>query len=146
MVVYNERGRIQRNRTFKLGQTVIEETGCCTHLGVKCDSFLTTTKLVGDACVKLRGTLLSICNSGLNPTSVNPITMKTIYNSIVLPKSLYGCELWTNLCKTDILKLERAHMFCIKFIQSFGLWTSTDFALCSISNNSIETCIDYKKL
>lgn len=67
----------------------------CYHLGIKTDPFLTTKELVDDACNKLRGTYFSILNSGINPEGLNPISFQVIYKSIVIPKPLYGCELWS---------------------------------------------------
>ena len=146
VIVFNEYGNHKFNRQFKLRQNIIIETESYTHLGVKCNAFLSTKDSAEDACTKLRGTLLSICNSGIHPSSVSPITMRTIYTAIVLPKSLYGSELWTTLNQSDIFKLERAHRFCVKFIQQLSKNTCTDFSLASLDLTCIETIIDHKKL
>ena len=58
---------------------------------------MNATVAENDACRKLRGTLLEICNSGLNPYSLNAMTLKTIYDGVVIPKGLFGSELWTNM-------------------------------------------------
>ena len=73
-------------------------------------------KNVKDACNKIRNTFLSLVNCGIYQDGLNPLTSKRIYNSVVLPKALYGCELWSNLHPNHIMSLERAHRFCIKFI------------------------------
>ena len=65
---------------------------------------------------------------------------------VVLPKALYGSELWSRLLPNDILSLERAHRFCIKFMQCLPRGTSTDVALTLLDSNSIEVEIDRRKL
>jgi hypothetical protein len=94
--------------TFALGKEIIKETESYTHLGLACDNFkyLSTKKPLTEAGNKLRGTLLSIINSGIHTQRLNPITSRTIYSSIVIPKALYGCELWNKYSLTDIRKLE----------------------------------------
>jgi hypothetical protein len=146
IISFNEHFKIDNNRAFKLGNEVINEVTNYVHLGIKSDSFLSTKDIVEDSCNKLRGTYLSIVNSGISPICLNPISSMVIYSSIVIPKSLYGCELWSTLTGSDIQRLEQSHRFCLKNIQSFHPCTSTDLTLLSIGANSIETIIDHKKL
>ena len=70
-----------------------------------------------------------------------PFDMRRIYNAVVLPKALYGCEMWSNIHAS-----QRAHRFCIKFMQFLPKTTSTDVALALFGINSLETEIDYRKL
>ena len=69
-----------------------------------------------------------------------------MYKSIVLPKALFGCEFWSTMSASDILQLERAHRFCVKFIKNLPIYTRTDIALSALGIPSIESEIDYKKL
>ena len=55
--------------------------------------------------------------------------LQPIYKSIVLPKALYGCEVWSQLSPTQLSTLERAHRFCVKFMQSLPRNTDTDVTL-----------------
>ena len=77
---------------------------------------------------------------------LHPLTCKTIYKSIVLPKALKGCENWDILSDTDLLTLERAHRFCVKHMQSLSTCTRTDTALSLLGVFPIETDIDFRKL
>ena len=70
----------------------------------------------------------------------------TIYDSIVLPKALYGFGNWCNLTESEILSLERAHRFCVKHIQSLSTCTRTDGALSLLSVFPIEVEIEFRKL
>jgi hypothetical protein len=85
---------------FKLGNEVIKETKSYKHLGPETDKTLNTKKPILDAGNKHRGSLLSIHNSihnnGINPQLLNPITSRTNNCSVVIPRALYGCELWNS--------------------------------------------------
>ena len=101
---------------------------------------------VRDASTKLRGTFLSLVNSGLHPHGLNPLTFLSIYKYVVLPKALYGCELWSSLSLANITQLERSQRFCLKFIQKVTVFTNNDIVLAACGVSPIETEIDYKKL
>ena len=148
IVVFNElqRAYLQANRIWNFGNAQIEEGVEYKHLGVTCDKTMSIDKNVKLACNKIRNTFLSLVNSGIHQDGLNPLTSKRIYNSVVLPKALYGCELWSNLNKNHITSLERAHRFCIKFMQSLPKSTSTDVCLALIGMYPIEAEIDYRKL
>ena len=148
VVVFNEMKRafVQANRIWNFGNAQIEEGLEYKHLGVICDKNMSFDNNVKVACNKLKNTFLSIVNCGIHQDGLNPLTSKRIYNSIVLPKALYGCELWSSLNKKQIMSLERAHRFCIKFMQSLPKYTSTDVSLALIGMYPIEAEIDYKKL
>ena len=146
IITFNHSQPDFRVRHLMLGDNPVSEGESYVHLGIKCDSFLQTKNCVAEACNRIRGTFLSICNSGVHPAALNPISSRVLYNSVVLPKSLYGCELWNNISETDILKLERSHRFCIKYMQALHFSVSTDFALAALNIASIETIIDYRKL
>ena len=124
VLVFNEHHKLTRERLFMLGDSIISEASNCVHIGVKCGNVLSSQCCVRDACNTLRGTLLSITNSGFPVECLNPIPLRTIYNLIVIPKALYGCEVWATLYTTDMQSLERSHRFCIKYIQSMSRNTS----------------------
>ena len=78
-------------------------------------------------------------------SDLNPLTCIKLYRSVVLSKAHYGCESWSNLSDSSTTQLERAHRFCIKFIQGFGIRTRTDIAIGLLGVLSIESEIDLKK-
>ncbi|MCG8048280.1 MAG: reverse transcriptase family protein, partial [Candidatus Thiodiazotropha endolucinida] len=147
IIVFNETrpyfGKIQRN--WYLGPNNVDEAENYKHLGVDCSKYL-ELKVNLKACVdKLKGTFMSIANCGLM-SDFNPLSCKKIYNTVVLPKALYGCETWNPLRSNDILFLERAHRFCVKFMQGLNIRTRTDVALSLLGVYSIESEIDFRKL
>ena len=90
-VVFNESAQKKKEtRCFKLGDNTINETRDYTQLGIICDSFLTDRWNIDNTCCKLRGTMLSLLNNGINPETSNPLTIRTLYYSCVIPKALYG--------------------------------------------------------
>ena len=74
------------------------------------------------------------------------VTCKRLYDSIVLPTALYGCELWNDMTKQHIHFLEKAHSQCIKHMQSLPYSTRTIVALSSIAMRPLEYEIDKRKL
>lgn len=148
VVVFNEKKSdfLRTERSWKLGNDYIPEKEQYKHLGILCDKYMAFDKVTTEACRKIKGTFLSIVNCGLHDDELNPITSMRIYNSVVLPKALYGCELWSRLLPNEILSLERAHRFCIKFMQCLPRSTSTDVALALLGSKSIEVEIDRRKL
>ena len=149
VIVYNEtKNNYQKsNRVWYLGNSIIAESENYKHLGVNNNKYLSKKISIQDASHKLKGTFLSLVNSGIfNHGALHPLTCKTIYKSIVLPKALYGCENWDNLSDTDLHTLERAHRFCVKHMQSLSTRTRTDTALSLLGVFPIETDIDFRKL
>lgn len=148
VVVFNEKRSdfICTQRSWTLDDECIPEKERYKHLGILCDKNMTFNEIITEACKKIKGTFLSIVNCGLNEDGFNPITSKHIYSSVVLPRALYGCELWSRLLPSHILVLERAHRFCLKFMQYLPRGTATDVALALLGAHSIEVEIDKRKL
>ena len=124
----------------------MEETTQYKHLGIHLNKFMTCDSNIKEASNKLRGTMLGLVNCGIHEHGLNPTTSKRLYKSIVLPKALYGCELWDDLLPKHLAELEKSHRFCSKLMQSLPRSTSTDVANLLIGLNSIEVEIDYRKL
>lgn len=129
-----------------MGNSYIQEETQYKHLGIYCNKYMSIDENVKSAVSKLKGTLLSLTNCGIYEGGLNPLTSKHIYRSIVLPKALYGCELWNNLSHKHLNMLERAHRFCVKYMQSLPKRTNTDLALSLLNLHDIEYEIDYRKL
>ena len=137
---------LESKRTWSLGGNIIEETESYTHLGVVCDKYLNLNSVIEESCKKIRNTFFSLINSGVYEDGFHPLTSKHLYQTIVLPKALYGCELWNHLKQEHIDKLETAHRFCLKYMQSLPRDTRTIIALSCVGAVSIETEIDRRKL
>ena len=101
-----------------LGHNSVDESTKYKHLGFCCDKYLSLDENVKDASNKIKGTLLNLINCGIYEGGFNPITSHHLYTTVVLPKAIYGCELWNNLLPKHISLLETSHRFSIKYMQS----------------------------
>ena len=68
------------------------------------------------AASKIRRTFFAILNSELCETDLHPFTLRKIYQSVVLPRALYGCEFWHDLSESQRPHLERSHRLCVQGI------------------------------
>ena len=146
VIVFNEPKHFIANRLWRLGDSVVNEVVDYTHLGVICNKFMKSSISIDDSCHKLKSTLLGLLNVGVHENGLRPFTSLKLYKSIVLPKALYGCELWSEINKTQSAQLERAHRFCVKYIQNLPVYTKTDVCLGLAGVSPIESDIDYRKL
>ena len=148
VIVFNESPLDYRigNRTWSIGDANVEEDILYKHLGIYLNKYLSIDDNIKEAASKIKGTFLSLVNSGIHDGGLNPITSKHIHKSVVLPKALYGCELWYAIQPKHVELLEKSHRFCVKFMQSLPRRTSTDVALSLLNIDTIEVEIDYRKL
>ena len=135
-----------QNRTWRLGNEIIPETTEYTHLGINLNKYMKISSCITNANAKLRSSFFSIINNGIYENGIHPITSLKIYKSVVLPKALYGCELWHDINRTQVVKLERSHKFCIKYIQCIDRSTRSDIALSLLGCRSLESEMNFKKL
>ena len=94
----------------------------------------------------LRGTFLSLQSCGVHSNGLNPTSSMKLYTSVILPRALFGCELWSNVSRASMLKLKVAHRFCMKFAQGLPKLTRKDIALGTLGVSSLETYINMRKL
>ena len=108
---------LKRTRTWSLGGYNIDETESYTHLDVICNKYMDLDGCVEESSKKLRGTFLSLINSGVYEDGFHLFTSKHLYDTIVLPEALYGCELWDGLTQNQLNMLEKMHRFCLKYTE-----------------------------
>jgi hypothetical protein len=130
----------------KLYDQAIEKVSSCSHVGITLNSSKHTADRTVNVINKMRGGLMSIIGHGVQLPELSCITSVKLYKSIVLPRSLYGSELWYRLTSDDISKLEVAHRFCLKYIQSFPRRTRTIIVHNMSKCFSVESYINRKKL
>ena len=145
VIVYNETKYefIRSNRVWQFGNNQVQEDGNYKHLGVINNKYLSFKPNINDATDKLKGTFFSLINNGIfYEDSFHPLTCKKIYNAVVIPKTLYGCENWSALTSAELLTLGRAHRFCFKRMQPLNMHTRTDIALGLLAMFPLEVEID----
>ncbi len=136
----------RQHRQWFLGDTRIQEADEAKHVGIVLKSNMCNTGNIDKACRVGRGTFLGLLGAGVRPNGLNPITSKHIYNSAVLPKMLYGCELWGQIGASNMLKLERTHRFCLKLIQGFSPGVHTIAVTNLMGMTNMEAIVDRNKL
>ena len=101
---------------------------------------------VADSASSIRKLFFGLVSCGFSEMDLHALTLKRIYESFVLPRALYGSELWSNLSQNDIMLLERSHRLCIKTMQNMDRNTRTCVALSSIGIMSLNYMIVKRKL
>ena len=149
VVVYNESKNsfLKSDREWYLGHHRINEGERYKYLGTIFNKYMSLKDNIKDACDKLKCTFVSLVHGGIiHEQELHTLSCLKIYKCIVLPKALYGCENWSNLSNADILSLERANRYCIKYMQGLPRITRTDIALSLVGSHSLESEIDSRKL
>lgn len=148
VVVYNETNSDykQAERKWTLGPNSVEEGDKFLHLGITNFKNPSLDTSVNECCSKLRSTYFSLNSCGISRDCMHPLSLKRIYETVVLSKALYGSELWNNLSESHIQSLERAHRQCVKHIQGIPRNTSNVVALSCIGIMPLELYIDKRKL
>ena len=135
-----------RRHAVTLYGEAIEEVVDHVHVGVSLNVYQSTAGRSVEAAAKMRRCLMSIVGSRVNLMELSCSTAVKLYHTIVLPRGLYGAELWYKLTKDDLSKLDVAHRFCLKTIQSFPKRAKSVIVERMAKCHDIEAYIDKKKL
>ena len=141
MTAYN-----RSHRRWFLGNAELREGTEYTHLGILVNKDMKVKQNISDSASKIRKTFFGVFSCEYDGMELHPYILKRIYESIVIPRALYGCELWSNLCQNDILLLERSHRFCVKSMQNMDRRTITCVALRLLGASSLIFEIHKRKL
>ena len=133
-------------RHWYLGSDEVLERTSYVHLGIECNKEMKVKSNIVVASSKIRQNYFGILNSGISGKDLHPLTLKKIYDSVVLPRALYGCEFWHDISNSDLLSLERSHRFCVKSIQNIDRCTRSCVALSLLGSRSLEKDIQKRKL
>ena len=134
------------HRKWTLGNKTVTESTNHRHVGVSLSSHLKNTEKIMNSCTKMRSTLFAIIGSVLKPTSTSPLTLLKLFKTVCIPRALSGCELMSNLSRTEMNMLEVTNRFCLKYIQGTSKRTKTNICLASLGVTSMENIIDKTKL
>ena len=142
---YGVNPRNVSNKLTLYGDTIPLVTSS-KHVGILLESSLKSTNKTFNACRSLRSSVLSVINSGIHPSIVNPLTCSKIVQQLCYTKALYGCELWSSLTQSETEMLERSHKFACKTLQGLPKRTRSDKCTSLLGWFSIECYIDKCKL
>ena len=76
----------------------------------------------------------------------NPEVLIDLYKSVVLPSTLYGCEVWNNLKTNEIASLNRLKHCIIKRVLKVKTSTQSDMYESMMCLHPIGSQIDKRKL
>ena len=136
---------LRSQRRWALGTCEVLEKASYVHLGIECNKYMKNHDIVKEAASKIRRTFFAILNSGLCETDLHPFTLRKIYQTVVLPRALYGCEFWHDLSESQRLHLERSHRLCVKTMQGIDQRTRSCVALNLLGIPNLESEIMKKK-
>ncbi|KAI8495031.1 hypothetical protein Bbelb_270170 [Branchiostoma belcheri] len=130
---------------WRMGANNIAEVSHVTHVGVQHESKLQSANAIDSACKKGRGKVGAIAATGLEGRLLNPVTTKKLYNTLVLPSMLHGCEFW-NPTTSEMEKLERVHRMGAKRLQGMHFQTETNACLATLGMMPLSAIIHKQKL
>ncbi len=83
---------------------------------------------------------------GVKPAGLNPLTSTKLYKKIIVPTTLYGCELWNDVTQSDINTITRHQHKIVKKIQGFPVRTRSDICESMLGLQRLSAEIDKRKL
>ena len=138
--------RLMYQRNWKLGTDSVHEKTTHRHVGLILSTTANNTERTLQATKMIRNTFFSLVGSGLHPSNINPLTIVKTFQSVCLPRGLYGCELWSNITSREIHMLEVTLRFCAKYMQHFIKRSKTDIVLACLGITDTLSEIDKRKL
>lgn len=148
VVVFNETPMQYRrsSRQWQLGLGALPEVTEYVHLGCRISKFMGIKDTVKTAAQKMRGTMFATLHCDMDGDAFNPLTLVKIYKAVVLPRALYGCELWHSLSAANLKILDVAHKLCARVIQNLPPRSRSDVTLGMIGLNPIAAIINHQKM
>ena len=132
--------------TFKIENENLKSVEVAEHVGIPISKDMKCKNKIEKCCKKGRNSFYSIVGFGPKSNNLNPVTAVNLYKKIVLPSALYGCETWSNMSKTDIIKLNVFQHRCLKTIQKLPIQTRSVIVENLVGIHPIITEIEKRKL
>ena len=110
----------------------------CEHVGM----ILAGNNSLGEQCEvaakKGKEVVSCLLSCGVRPGGLNHICGAHLWRTVGLARMLYSCELWNNMSKSDLLKLEVSNRFAGKRIQGLCNTTRSEAVTGSIGPWTVE--------
>ena len=123
IVIISKSCKTSNNVSFEMETEELKIVNSTEHVGIPICKDMKCRNKIEKACKKGRGSFYSIVGFGPKSNNLNPVTAVNLYKKIALPSALYGCETWSNMTKTDIMKLNVFQHRCLKTIQKLPIQT-----------------------
>ena len=131
--------------SVKLGNIELDKVTSCKHMGIKISTDKNSCDIISERIGKARLPLLCARGLGSAAVPVTPCVLSKIYNSVCIPRMLYGYEA-TYISEHEINELEQAHRYHARLIQGLPQNVPTPAALAPLGWISIKAQIAIKKL
>ncbi len=131
--------RRKETRSWHLKGKDISEKHSWEHVGILLNSNFSSFERSTEVVKKGKAVVYSLMGAGIRPGGLNPICGASVWRTFGIPAILYGCEVWSNLSKTEDKILNRATAFAVKQIQglspkthnagalgTIGMWTTNN--------------------
>lgn len=132
-------------RTWFLGDYQLEEKDVWKNLGKIWHVKASDMEPIREAVKKGYAAGVELASVGCKSNGINPITASKLWKRVVLPKMLYGSELWV-LNKRKCLELEKCQNVFVRVIEGLLPGTSGSAARGLLGLWSIEGEIEKRKL
>ncbi|CAG2209444.1 unnamed protein product [Mytilus edulis] len=136
--------RTELDLVFNLGDKSVNISTETKHLGILRTVDLSPSTDIQHSCRKGRNAYFAIAGTG--SCLLNPLTVCGLYNKIVIPAVLYGCELWNGIKPKDIRCLETFQHFIVKHIQGFPKRTRSDMCESMTNLERLPILVEKRKL
>ena len=113
-----EHERNSKDRTFKLGPNRVNERVNYDHVGIRNSIFESDISGIEERISKGRRAFNSITGIGIRKGGITMATCNIIFWSIVVPTTIYGCELWV-LDDSTLSIIEEFQNYIGKKVQRF---------------------------
>lgn len=87
-----------------------------------------------------------VAMSNIRTEYTKPLALIKLYNTVVIPSCLYGCEVWNSLKNQGISLLKRLQHFTVKHILKLRKLTRCDICESLVCLNSITCEVEKRKL
>ncbi|CAG2221397.1 unnamed protein product [Mytilus edulis] len=136
--------RTELDLVFNLGDKSVNISTETKHLGILRTVDLSPSTDIQHSCRKGRNAYFAIAGTG--SCLLNPLTVCGLYNKIVIPAVLYGCELWNGIKPKDLRCLETFQHFIVKHIQGFPKRTRSDMCESMTNLERLPILVEKRKL
>ena len=137
-IVVFSRGKVKKCRDFKFGNDMIEIVDDFNYLGIKCNYNNKTKKSIRKQISQARRAMFSLISKARKLDLPIDIQLE-LFDQLVSPILLYGCEVWGH---TDIADIEKFYMRFCKQVLRLKTNTANCMVYGEIGRSGISTVIE----
>ena len=145
-IIFSDRKKRASDSKWYLGNQSLEEVTFYNYLGVILSAD-TSSKVRTTAMSKKGYSTLGVLKaSGFHSDGLSPVTCSTIWQRMIIPSMLYGCEVWGEIPKNEMNSLETVQTRVGKHIQGLHRRTHNEIVRGLLGWSKITGTIDLCKL